>query len=376
MKLLCAVMCLFVISSSLFSQEFIKDSKVTFKDKSIIKGDFYYYPSIPNLVQVVDSTGKKTEYKVWDIDFIEGKNILVKNINYQGTDKLFESVVEGEKLSLYKTNESDKLMLYVLKDNQLSWLECGKKEFEMNGKMFSKEIVTYKGILKFVMNDNADLVRKVDNINCTEKEVTELVVAYNEGHIAYFKNKETAKADRIPHWKIYSSYSSFSGDAKFIPYDVHKSLVGASDLIFNTSSGSFGQIGAEYFPFEGSKHSFRFGLEYGKFYNKKTDNPKNDWTIDQFNKAIYKYFDFNVSYYYDFLRMPKANMYLGIRLLDLGNVAGPTSSQVVIAPRLSPGFGVEYHLTRKIDVFGELNHLLKMKNFPNNYTFGLSYDLK
>jgi len=175
MKLFLAVCCMLIISTPLFSQEFIKNAKVYLKDKTIVEGDFYYYPSIPNSVQVADSVGNKEEYQVFEIDFVQGKNYMLRNIKYQGNDRLFESVVEGDKLSLYKTDANDKLMLYVLKDNQLTWLECGKKEFESNGKMYSKEIVAYKGILKFVMNANADLVKQVDYIQCTENEVTNVV---------------------------------------------------------------------------------------------------------------------------------------------------------------------------------------------------------
>ena len=359
MKLLSTVFCLVILSITLFSQEFIKDSKVHFKNNTVVKGDFYYFPVVPNMVQVADSTGKKKDYPLSNVDYAENKNTVVKNIPYKGTDKLFESIVEGEKMSLYKTKENDEIRLYILKDGQMTWLESGMRQVVIDEKIYNKEIFTYRGILKVLMNDHADLAKKVDQIACTEKEVSDLVIAYNHGHITYFKTKDAEKMDRTPNWKIYSSYSHYKGRPLF------------SDA---TSLGQFWQIGTEYFPYEGSRHSFRFGLEYGEFYNKKVVNMLDDWHIREYNKASNEYFNFNINYYYNFQRLPKANLYLGLRVMDIGKLWGTEGNKISLFPRLSPCFNAEYHVTRRLDVYGEINHLFKMM-IPKNYTFGISYDL-
>jgi len=260
---------------------------------------------------------------------------------------LVECIVEGAKLSLYKTNYNDDLQLFVLKDNQLYWLESGNKEFEIKSKIYIKEVFTYKGLLKVLMNDNPDLVSKVDKLTCTEKEVADLVIAYNEGNISYSKNKKAARKERTPDWKIYSTYSNYSGNLLLYDYP---------------NFGNFGQIGTEYFLSEGSRHFFKLGLEYGKFFEK--DN--NDFT-ESFNLAI----NYNV----DFYRSPNCNFYMDINLAHIGKYWDDTTSEFLVLPDLSPGIGFEYHISKQLDVFGEINNLLIIKNLPHDFLVGISFDL-
>jgi len=54
MKLLCTISIILFSITSLFSQEFIKQSTIHFKDSSTAKGDFYYYISV-----MADVSGNK-----------------------------------------------------------------------------------------------------------------------------------------------------------------------------------------------------------------------------------------------------------------------------------------------------------------------------
>ena len=347
MKLFWAVFGLVILSTTLFSQEYVKDARVNFKDKSIVEGDFYYYPYNPTHVMVEDGKGKRKYFEVSEIDFIEGKNSLVRNIPYKGTDKLFECVVEGKKISLYKTFENEELKLYVLKDNQLLWLESGKKEVEHNWVRYSKDIYTYRGILKYLMNDKAELSKKVDRITCTEKEVAELVLAYNEGNITYFNNIDTKKIGSTPDWKIYSSYSNYAIAPAFFALP---------------QEGTFGQFGAEYFFSEGSRHSFRFGFEYGNFLYK-------------YQGGYIKSLNFNLNYNVDYYRSPNCNLYMNVRFAQVGKTWAKSESEWLAVPQLYPGLGAEYRLIDKLEVFGEINNILIIKNLPHNIKIGITYDI-
>jgi len=363
MKVFSIILLLYISISSVFSQEFIKNSTVNFKDKTVLKGDFYYYQSDPKIVIIADSTGKKQDYPLSKIDFVEGSTSIYKNLNYNGESKLFDCIIEGEKLSLYKTNENDDLQLFVLKGNQIYWLEGGQKEMTNDSKKYIKEIVAYKGILKVLIRDNADLSKKIDNITYSEREISDIIIAYNEGHITNFKNKEVDHLNKIPNWKIYSNYSKYSGTPLFTGNDLFE------------SAGSFFQIGGEYFASEGSRHSLKLGVEYGKFNNKNSNLIHYDGDNIYYYETWAKYLNLNFSYYYDFYRIPKANFYIAIRLIDMGQLWNSTKNDFILAPRISPGFGYEFHLTNTMDLFGEINHILIIHNLAGNFSVGITYDI-
>jgi len=347
MKIFTTTLILFLSLTSLFSQEFVKESKVHLKNKSIVNGDLYFYPSIPNSIEVADALGAKQIYQISDIDFVEGKTSVLRNIEYNGEAKLFESVVEGTKLSLYKTIINDHMQLYVLKDNKIILLDSGSKIVKIESKTYKKEIDKYKGVLKYLVNDNTYLFNKVDNINYTEEDISSIVIAYNDGRISYYKNKDVEKQNRIYDWKFYSQYSNYSSNPYF------------SD---NTASESFIQVGGELFISEASRHSFKFGVEYGKFE-------------DENYKSSEKYFNVNISYLYDFHRMPKSNFYLAVRLLDIGKLWNDTDSDLRFLPRLSPSLGYEYHVSNNLDFYVEVNHIFQLNDIPNNFSIGISYDI-
>lgn len=347
MKTFNTVLLLFISLTSLFSQEFIKNSKVHLKDNLVISGDFYYYPSLPNSIEVVDSIGTKQIYQISEIDFIESKSSLLRSFKYNGKAKLFSSIVEGDKISLYKTDINEEQQFYALKGDQILWLKSGTREIKIKSKVYSKEIDSYKGILKFLVNDNAFLFKKIDGITYTEKDISDIIIAYNNGHISYFKNEVIENQNRISDWKFYSQFSNYSSEPFFTE---------------NTSASSFMQIGGELFVSEGSRHSFKFGLEYGKFEDENYES----WD---------KYLNVNVSYLYDFYRMPKSNFYLGIRFFDIAKIWDNTDNDLSFVPRLSPSFGFEYHINNYLDIYVEVNHIFKLADMPYNFSIGLSYDI-
>ncbi|RXQ95588.1 hypothetical protein EO244_06910 [Ancylomarina salipaludis] len=347
MKTFTTTLLLLISFSSLFSQEYIKDSKVHLKNNTIVNGDLYLYPSIPDIVKVVDSIGAKQTYQISDIDFIEGQTSIIRNIQYNGEAKLFESVVEGIKISLYKTMFNDHIQLYVLKDNQMRSLDSGSEIVKVDSKTYNKENNKYKGVLKYLISDNNYLFNKVDDIRYNEKDISNIIIAYNNGKISYFKNKETEVQKREIDWKFYSQYSNYTSDPHF------------SD---NTSAISFIQVGGEFFISKNSRHSFKLGIEYGKFE-------------DEIYKSWEKYFNVNINYLYDFYKMPKSNIYIGFRLFDIAKLWNDTENDLYIVPRLSPSLGYEYHVTNNFDLYFEVNHILQFQDIPHNFSIGVSYDI-
>lgn len=348
MKTLNTILLLFLSLSSLFSQEFIKNSEIHFKNKSMVKGDFYHYDTNPNIIEVINLNGEKQVYQISEIDFVKSKTTTFKIISYKGIEKLFEIVIEGEKISLYETNIKDKNELFVLKNNEIFLLETGKNEFKIDSRTYSKENNRYKGILKYLMSDNVQISNKIDDLNYNKQEISNLIIAYNEGKISYFKNGDTENLNKKSDWRFYSQYSTYTSNPHFIS---------------NSYATSFIQMGGELIVSEGSRHSLKFGVEYGKYNH-------------EYSESWAKYLNININYLYDFYRMPNSNFYLGIRLFDIAKIWNDTYKDSQIFLRITPSFGYEYHVNNHLDLYIEMNHILQLEDMPNNFTIGISYDIK
>lgn len=347
MKFLVAILLFLLPVTTLFSQEFLKHSTIHFKDSSTASGDFYYYPTIDQSVTLLDSLGKKQVYDLALIDYIEGKTDRYRVLDFNGTPKLFESVIEGNKMSLYKTSFNQDIQFYVLKQDTVYWLEGGRIEFMKDDKRYRTENTRYKGILKILMVDNSYVINKIDKIKYLENEITPIVIAYNEGRVSFVKTKAMEKQNKIPDWKIFAQYSHGRNTPIYI-YD-------------GNFSSQFFSAGAEYFNTEGSRHSFKFGIEYGQFdLNKRSDK---------------QWINLNSAYYYDFVRTPRENLYFGVRLMDITYDWGSDDTNFYLYPRFSPLMGYERHLTNKTDLYFELNHLLSMSKIFLNFSVGFTYDL-
>lgn len=347
MKFSLILLLFFLSVTTLFSQEFIKNSIIHFKDSSTASGDFYYYPSIDQSVTLLDSLGKKQEYDLALIDYIEGKIDRYRVHDFNGTPKLFESVIEGNKMSLYKTSFNQDIQFYVYKRDTVYWLEGGRIEFLKDNTRYRTDNTRYKGILKFLMIDNSNLYKKIDELKYLENEIASIVIAYNGGSVSFVKTKKMEKQNRIPDWKIFAQYSNGRNTPVYFIDDDYRAR--------------FFLAGAEYFNSQGSRHSFKFGIEYGQF----------DFT----ERSNSQWINLNSSYCYDFMRTPGDNLYVGIRLLDISYSWNADESSFYVYPRFSSILGYERHLSKKTDFYLELNHLLSMSHIFLNFTAGFTYDL-
>lgn len=347
MKYFYPILILILLAIPSFSQEFIKHATVHFKDATVAKGDFYYYPTMAQSATVVDSLDKKQVYDLASIEYVEGKGDLYRVINYNGSVHIFEAVVEGTEASLYKTNYREDTQFFVLKEDKLYWLEGKDIIFKKDKKTFRQNNYRYKGTLKFLFNDNRNVTEKIEELTYFESKLTPLIIAYNNGHITYLKSRETEKLNRISDWKVYAQYSNER-------YNTNMVLKSIKDFrLF--------QAGAEYFIWEESRHSFKIGFEYSQF--------------ETYKKKEGKFVNLNTRYYYDILKEHNGNVYLGVRLVDIGKRWGDDDERWYFYPNLSPLVGYEYHISKKIDLYAELNHMFNLTKMPMNFSFGLTYDL-
>lgn len=336
-----------------YSQEFLKHSTIHFKDSTSTTADFYYYPTLPQSVTLVDSLGAKHTYNLSWINYVEGPIDIFRVMDFEGKPMLFETVAEGKKASLYKTSYNGDLQMYVLKNGKMYWLHGGKIEFKRGDQTFTKDNDQYKGLLKYLFSDNEYVVKNVDKASYSLTDMLPLILGYNNGQVSFIKTEEMERQNRKPDNKLYIQYSSCYNVEPFPLTDI--------------SSSRYFQMGNEVYLSQGSRHSFKFGIEYAHFkglegYTYKNYLDKN-WLI------------LNAGYYYDIYKRPYTNIYLGASIVGMGAVWDLNESGFYIIPRLSPLFGIEQHLDDKLSIFIEINNLLRGGGYGRNLTFGLTFDI-
>lgn len=346
MKFCYCLILLFLSITTSYSQEYLKNSKVYFKDSTFVLSDFYYYPSMPQSVILIDSLGAKHSYDLSMIDYAENGTDKFKVINFNGKPKLFISIVEGEKASLYKTNFNVDKQLYIFKNSRMHWLQGGKIEFTKNGKTYIKDNIKYKGLLKTLLLDNNSIVRKIEEISYSETDIVPIIIAYNNGHVSYVKTNEMERQNKKADKKFYLQYSIGHNVPFYIP---------------ENNNSMYFQTGIKLYISEGSIHSLKFGIEYAKF--NMTNYPDKQWL------ALCS------SYYIDFFRKPNSNLYLGMRLFDADVLWDHYGFDYPIHLRISPLIGYDYHISRKLDLYMEVNNILRFEELGRNFSFGITIDL-
>ncbi len=327
----------------LYAQESTMNVKVHFKDGKVITGDVFIYDTSPETFDLV--TDVQETYRISEIEYFEGSGILVRRFTYRGKDKLFTAIVEGKKMSLYKTEKIEEITFYVYKDGKMYKLEGGKMEIEKDGSRYVKENTRYKGTLKVLLSPDSALMSKVDKVKYKEKELSELVILYNEGKVSYVNYNSVASRRK----KAAFFYLQYTNETDYTIY---------SDL--NTTP-YFWELGTKIKYDQNSRHSVKVGLEYGKI------------TGELYEQDNYYHTSLAFTYLYDFFRLPNVNVYVSLRMMDISYDRGIYNNRFYLFPRLSPGIGLEFYSHEKIRAYLELNHLAILRRIPYNFSVGLAY---
>ncbi len=338
---------LILLFSSYFlsAQESVKNVDVHFNDGKVITGDVFFYDYTSSRFRLAASTTKT--YRISEIQYFENSDILVRRRTFQGEDKLFIAIVEGEKMSLYKTEMLEKSIFYVSKDDKVYKLEGEEIEIEKDGRRYLKEDDRYKGTLRYLMDSDPILLKKIKTLKYREKDLAELIISFNEGRVSYVNYEAIASHKK----KALFFYLQYTNEPNYSIF---------SDL--NSSPALWG-MGAKLKFDENSRHALRLGFEYGKYTNELHE-------IENHSRISLAFV-----YLYDFYRLPHFNTYFNFRMIDISYTMGTEKNYVYLFPRLSPGIGFEYYFRKKIIVYAELNHLAVTRNLPYNFSVGLAYKL-
>ncbi len=347
MKILLFCTLMLLSMSSLIAQiNNVSNASIHLKNKEIIEGDAFIYDSKPEGIDVLVDSQKKSEILWDDIEFISNESIIIRVFNFEDKSRMFESIVEGESMSLYKRNVDGVDIFYIEKSGELYELKGGKQTVTIDSKTYKRNNNKYKGTLKLLLEPNDRLGNKAQGVSYNERDFLDLVVSYNEGHVSYINKRAVGTKDRTPSLLVYGQYSNIKN----------------SWYAENNNTPAFWQFGVELYPNKTGRHSFKFGLELGEY-----TNLDEGWV----NKVIC----LNISYLYDIYRMKNSEFYFGCRLIDIGVEESDGQTNGIVLPRFRTGFGYEYHIGGKINAYIELNNILNVNNIIEDYSIGISYVL-
>ena len=240
----------FIIVLQLSAQEHLLNANVHFKDNTAIEGNMFLYESEPDFITVENNSGEKNRYPLKSVNYIENQITILRNFQYESTYKLLEALVESEKMSLYKKNSNETDLFYVVKSGEIYLLEGGKKTVIIDSKDYTADNYGYRGVLKALTRDDPSLSQKIDKVTYHQKELMDIVISYNNGKISYIKTGSLSKKNKKPNWLIYAQYSNNVSNGFFT---------------MNNITPQFFQAGVKLYLTEISRHSFKFGFEYGVY---------------------------------------------------------------------------------------------------------------
>lgn len=356
--LICAMLCCFTLS---FAQVQNEKGSVVLKNGMVMHGSITYLYDQPLNVIIHDSTGVNSTIspeQLKTINLDNGKRFISKTLigKQDSSVLIFQTLIESPKISLFVREENDNKQFYVLKDNVIYDLVNNGQIIKTNDGTYKSYDKKYIGILKILMADQPDIIKKLDKIKLYEDEVVEVITEYNKGELTYFWQSNN-KIKRGSYWVIfgqYSNYGSYLGGVQTINY-------------------CYGVVGGlQYYFTRSSRHSLKFALDYSNYNLAKYNSLTGEYSLDNF-----KAYSFGCRYEYDFLKANKYSIYLMLHIADISYYieTNPQSMGLIFYPRLNPGLGFELKPIKHIAFYAELNNILQINYIPNSFSAGLKYDL-
>ncbi len=336
--------------SNVIAQESLMKATVYLTDNQTVKGDVFLYDSEPDNIVLEKENGETSRIFNENIKYIENDGNILKSCQYNSGYQLFDVIVDGEKMSLLRTTKNQAEVFYIYKDGKVYLLEGGRKTIVKGSKTYNTDNLRYRGVLKVLIKSEPKLVKKTDNIKYKEKDLVDIVIAYNNGKITFLKTEEIVKKNKTPNLMIFLQYTNAATNAYFS---------------YDNQTPSFFQAGVQYYFSKESRHSLKLGLEYGVY-------TQPDSEYDHFYNIV----DLNISYYMDLYRMRHSAIYFNVRAADLTYITktDDSHSNIIMLPRISPGFGFKYQIN-KFYLFAEINNMIQYKTVPYNFSFGITVDL-
>jgi len=155
-------------------------------------------------------------------------------INFKSASPVFlEYLIKGKiNLFQYRDNKGDHFV--VSKDTLPVELENSESRVEVNGTKYIKNVYSYKGQLKNLMSDRADLFSEIDNTKFDASSLLDIVRKYNESGTASYVQFEAEKQANKVRFGLYASYGK---PTLFLNSDTYKiNHYGISTANFITSS--------------------------------------------------------------------------------------------------------------------------------------------
>jgi hypothetical protein len=354
----CLMFCGF---SGIFAQIQDENGKVVLRTGEIRIGKINYYLEQPLDIIITDSNGVKSDFDpshIRQIILNNGEKYVSKTIigKQDSSVLIFQVLIESSKISLFVRDEKDEKQFYVLKDNALYDLVNNEQIIKTNDGTYKSYDKKYIGVMKTLMSDQPDIVKRLDKVRLYEDELVEVITAYDKGELTYFWQSNN-KVTREPYWAVFGQYSNYG------------SYEWGQQCIYP----SYGFVaGFQYYFSKKSRHSLRFTVDYSN-YNETSFNSM----INQYISGITKTYSLGCRYEYDFVRANKYSIYLMMHIADITyfSETDPKDKGFTFCPRLSPGVGFEVKPFKHVALFAELNNCFEFRYLPASFSAGLKYDL-
>lgn len=330
-----------VVCQKSIGQVAFKDSKIYFKNDSIIKGDVRIIDSSPDEILV----NNVHLIKIKLIDSLKNNAYKLRTVNIDGNEKLLIVIVEGDSLNLYK--EKDTKIFFVEKKDVVYSLEGGKILIKTETGSYNKKVTQYIGVLKYLTQSRPEVQKEADNLEYTEDELMSFVIKYNS-KVKYIRGVNLQKDKYFTDKELFFQYSYIRNNQYYKPNP-------------NITPG-FYELGIRLYVKDGSRSSVSTSIQYGK----------NSYEHGGYDEIM----QLNFNYMFDFYRGRNEILYVNFRLLDATYlVDDEDENSFNVGPRINLGFGYRYYIMNNINLFVELNQLVNMEKIPTNFSLGFSYIL-
>lgn len=348
MKFKLLLFCLFM-GTYVAAQIADKKGCVVLINGSVCRGVISYYAIQQNNFHVEDSNGVVNIFET-----IQVKTVLLDNgekfVSYPlisetiTSNLILQSLIESDKISLFKQLKSGSPAFYVLKESVLYQLQNDKiivsLDSTKNNRFDNKNIRT----LSHLLSDKPGFDTKANNIHLNESELTRIVTLYINGNSSY-----SWKSKNKQYWSVFGQFSGYrSGNFNVTP-----------DGAMSATAG------IQYNFTKWTRSAIKLSFDYRDFHHTSND-------LTSYNLSI--------RYVYALLNKEHYSFYLMANLTDLSYFlyTDPehdhiNHKQIVIRADVHPGIGLEISPKQRFSLFVEYNGLSNLEKYFFNFSLGLRY---
>lgn len=332
------------------AQILLKQASTYVKGGSAIVGDASILDGEPKRIMV-----NNVFIDVKDVEYIENDYYRLRNIESDNTEELYIAVVEGDKLSLYRSSEeASKISYYLVYENKFIPLIGGNVWVERDSDTYNMSSKQYIGVLIHLAGERTDLLKNIENTRYSEKDLSKFVIEFNDNN-NYVVNKKTE------HRKLFTDF-----ETSFI-YANGRTKFESNNYEFEAKYSLY-QLGFRSYIFQGGRSSIRLLVGLGNASS----------SVDNTNNLNYNFTRIQLGYLVDIYRTSVSDWYLsvGIDGVYIYESEDEIKDPFNLAKMPNIGLGYRYRALKNFNFFIEFNELgmnFYRKEIPKKFSLGIAW---